>query len=338
MAHVITALRPGWAVPGGVVSIEGVHLPVPADGPPHVLVGAADAHVSSASNRNLRIVVPPDVEGGELAVRIDELPGETIYLQVAHVLAAGVHQVDNPAFGADGFLYCTMSGSRSTKAAVPLYRVSDAGTREPVAVDIANPTSMAVGPDGRLYISSRFDGSVHRLMEDGHAEMYATELGTATGLAFGVDGTLFVGDRSGSILRVSPDRQVETYAAIPASVAAFHMAMGPDQCLYVAAPTLSTHDVIYRITKDRLVDEVSGGFGRPQGIAFDSSGSLYVVDALAGATGLYRVDVSNAKAEPELVVSAPSLVGVAFDPKGGLILSSPNTVWRLDCSLKPFQP
>ena len=50
------------------------------------------------------------------------------------------------------------------------------------------------------------------------------------GLALAADGTLFVGDRSGSILRVSPDKQVETFASLPPSVAAFHLAFGPDEC------------------------------------------------------------------------------------------------------------
>ena len=337
MPHVISALRPSWAVPGGPVSIEGVHLPVPADGPPHVLVGAADAHVASASHRVLRIVVPPDSEGGTLAVRIDELPGETLYLQVARVLVSGVHQVDSPVFGPDHRLYCTMSGGRGTKASVPLYRIGADGAREPIAVDISNPTSLAVGPDGRLYVSSRFDGHVYRLQDDDRAEIYATELGTATGLAFGSDGSLFVGDRSGTILRVTPDRHVETFATIPASVAAFHLAMGPDDVLYVSAPTLATHDALYKITADRLVDVVYSGFGRPQGLAFDSTGALYVVDALAGKAALYRLDVSAARPVAELVLTAPTLVGVAFDPAGGLILASSDTVWRLDCPLKPLR-
>lgn len=353
MPHVISGLRPGWAVPGAPVAIEGVHLPVPSGGPPHVLVGSSDAHVLSASHRALRVVVPPDGETGTVAVRIDELPGETIYLEVARPLATGVHQVDSPAFGADRLLYCTMSGGRDSKAAVPLFRIHADGAREPIAADIANPTSLALGPDGLLYVSSRFDGTVHRLLGDDRAELFATGLGTATGLAFDAEGYLFVGDRAGSILRVSPDRQVETYATIPASVAAFHLAMGPDNCLYVAAPTLATHDAIYRITRDRLVDVVYNGFGRPQGLAFDATGMLYVVEALAGAAGLYRLDVSNgvpglqtggeAPDAPglkpqgsELVLSAATLIGVCFDPDGGLLVASAETVWRLDCPLQPF--
>jgi sugar lactone lactonase YvrE len=327
-------LRPAWAVPGARVSLEGIHLPVPADGPPHVLVGTHDAHVVAASPTCVRIIVPEEARGSS-AIRIDELPGETVYLEVAAPLITGIHQVDSPAFDRQGRLYCTMSGSRGTHAPVPLFRVMRDGVREPIAVEIANPTALAWGPEGYLYVSSRFDGQVYRLGPDDHAELYATELGVATGLAFNRDGDLFVGDRSGTILRISADRQVETFATIPSSVAAFHLAFGPDGCLYVAAPTLSTHDPIYRITPDRLIDELHAGFGRPQGLAFDSTGALYVVEALAGQGGLYRLDVTKTKLQPELVLAAPSLVGVAFAPDEGLVVCSNDTVWRLDCQLTP---
>jgi len=318
------------------VLVTGVHLPLPADGPPHVLIGADDAHVVAASTESLRVIVPPGATGGTTALRVDELPGETVYLEVARALATGVHLVDSPAFGADGRLYVTQSGDRTTKIDVPLYRIAPDGSREPVSIEIGNPTSLASGPDGALYISSRFEGHVYRLGADGRTEVFATELGVPTGLAFASDGRLFVGDRSGSILSVTPDRRVETFATLPASVAAFHLAFGPDECLYVTAPTLSTHDPVYRITPDRLVDVVYDGFGRPQGLAFDSTGALYIAEALAGAAGLYRLDVSGERASADLVVAAPMLIGVAFDPRGGLVLASNDTVWRFDNDLKPF--
>jgi sugar lactone lactonase YvrE len=332
----LTVIDPPWALPGARVSITGPHLPLPASGPPHVLIGAADARVVAASPRAIRVVVPTDVEGGTLAVRVDELPGEPAFLEVARLLTTGVHQVDSPAFDRQGRLYVTQSGGRDAKVPVPLYRVGPDGAREPLAVEIANATSLALGPDGALYVSSRFDGHVHRLTPDDRAELYVTEVGVPTGLAFAPDGTLFIGDRSGSILRVSQDRHVETFASLPASVAAFHLAYGPDHCLYVTAPTLSTHDALYRITPNRLVDVVSEAFGRPQGLAFDSSGALYVVDALSGAAGLFRLDVSQPHPTPTCVLSALALVGVAFDPAGGIVLASNDTIWKLDVALRPM--
>ncbi len=324
-------------MPGGPVVVSGVHLPLGADGPPHVLVGPHDARVVAASRQSLRLLVPAASEGGTTSIRIDELPGETAYIEVARVLARGVHQVDSPAFDRLGRLYATHSGGREVKAAAPLFRVGADGTRDPLPVEIANPTAIASAPDGALFVSSRFDGHVYKVGPDDRAELYASELGVPTGLAVAADGALYVGDRSGSILRISPDRKVETFASLPPSVAAFHLAFGPQGVLYVTAPTLASHDPVYRITPDRLVDVLVDGLGRPQGLAFDATGTLYVVDALAGSAGLYRVDVAAARPELEFVLSAPALVGLAFDPAGGVVLASNDTLWRLEVGIKPWE-
>jgi sugar lactone lactonase YvrE len=329
-------IEPAWVVPGARLAISGAHFPLPPEGPPHVLIGTSDARVVAASPRSIRVVVPSDIPGGLATVRVDEVSGDAGQVEIARVFATDVHQVDSPVFDRDGRLYVTQSGGRDSKVPVPLFRLARDGAREPLAVEVANPTSLALAPDGTLFVSSRFDGHVYRLTAEDRAELYVTEVGVPTGLAFAPDGTLFIGDRSGSILRVSPDRQVDTFATLPASVAAFHLAYGPDGCLYVTAPTLSTHDPVYRITSDRLVTVVTEDFGRPQGLAFDSTGALFVVDALAGAAGLYKLDVSGQSAPvPQLMLGAVSLIGVAFDPAGGLILASNDTIWKLDVPLKP---
>lgn len=331
---VLSTIRPKGAVPGGRVRLLGARLPVPQENPPQVTIGGVAARVVSASSGSISVIVP-DVSGGPLPVRVAEVPSDSLVLDVATVVTTGVHQVDSPLCGRDGTLYLTHSGSRDTKAPVPLYRIRPGGVREPIAVEIGNPTSMALGPDGAIYVSSRFDGQVYRLMPDDRAELFATDLGVATGLACAPDGSLYVGDRTGTILRVSAGqsgesaRHVEAFATIPASVAAFHLAMGPDGCLYVTGPTLASHDVVYRVTPEREVQVVCGGFGRPQGLAFNGSGVLFVVDALAGGAGLYRVDVREARPVPELVIAASHLVGVAFDPQGGMLLASSDTVWRI---------
>jgi sugar lactone lactonase YvrE len=297
-----------------------------------------DALVVAASPNSIRFVVPPDAEGGSMPVRIDELPGETAFLEVGRPVAAGLHQVDSPLFDREGRLYATESGERGSRPSVPLHRFALDSTRTSLAVDVGNPTSLALGPDGLVYVSSRFDGHVYRLAADDSVELFASELGVATGLAFSAAGDLYVGDRSGTIFRVTPDGHAEEFATLPSSIAAFHLAFGPEDRLYVTGPTLASHDAIYSISSDRLVDVVSERFGRPQGIAFDASGLLYVVEALAGAAGLYRLDVSKAGSEPELLLSASSLVGVALDPAGGVVLASNDTLWRLAATVKPWGP
>jgi sugar lactone lactonase YvrE len=189
-----------------------------------------------------------------------------------------------------------------------------------------NPTSMTFDVYGNLYVSSRFEGCVYRVRPDGTHETFATDLGIACGLAFSPEGTLFVGDRSGTIFRVDGDGQAATFASLPPSVAAFHLAYGPDAALYVTGPTLSSYDALYRIAPDGTVTTRYARFGRPQGIAFDPSGTLFVVEALAGSSGVYRVPASGA---PELVLSGPGLVGVAFDRAGSMAVASNDTAYQL---------
>ena len=260
-----------------------------------------------------------------------------MFVEIGAPLVTGVHQVDSPAYDRHGNLYVTFSGSRGQQAPVAIFIVRPDGTREPFVTDLPNPTSLAFGPDGRLYVSSRFDGSVYRVEPDGRAALHASDLGVACGLAFGADGTLYVGDRSGSILRVEDHARARVFASLPASVAAFHLAFGPDGFLYATGPTLGTHDAVYRISPEGEVSPWVSGLGRPQGLAFDSAGNLFVVDALAGSSGLYRVR-REAPHAPELMLSGGALIGLAFDPHGGLALAASEVVYRLAVGIRGLLP
>lgn len=306
---------------GGPFAVEGPDLPA-------VRIGDQRARVVFGSPSTLGVLVPRGLEGGRTTVRIEGVAGETAFLECGALLATGLHQVDNPVFDREGNLYVTYSGSRGQEVPVSIFRVRPNGTRETFVSGIVNPTSMAFDGDGNLYVSSRFDGAVYRLRQDGSVETVATDLGVACGLAFAEDGSLFVGDRSGTVWVVGRNGSATTFASLPASVAAFHLAYGrEDRALYVTAPTLSAYDHLYRIDATGRVEIVNSGFGRPQGIAFDARGRLYVVDALAGSGGVYRMTSGGT---PELAVAGVGLVGVAFDGARGLVVSSNDTVYRLN--------
>ena len=142
------------------------------------------------------------------------------------------------------------------------------------------------------------------------------DCGVPCGLAFAPDGALLIGDRSGSILRARAGGKAVAVAAVPASVAAFHLAMGPDGFLYVAAPTMSARDHIYRVSLDGEVEIAWSGFGRPQGLAIGPDSALYVAEALAGGSGVYRLALERGSS-PRRVLSGVGLVGLSFDPGGG---------------------
>lgn len=321
----ITSVRPLRAAEGGRITIDGDGFEV--DPPPAVTVGDAPARVVFASPSRLVIQLPPDADPGQVAIRLDSLPGESLYISVASSWATGLHQVDNPVFDAAGHLFVTYSGSRGQESPVSIFRVTPAGTREPFASRIVNATSMALGPDGALYVSSRFEGAVYRIGEDGTPEQVASELGVACGIAFDADGWMYVGDRSGTIFRVR-DGRATSFASIPSSIAAFHLAMSPEQELFVSAPTLAPYDHVFRIGRTGDVQTLPQTFGRPQGLAFSPEGELHVIDALAGASGLFRV--RDDKSPAAQVVTGAALVGVAFGPSGELVVASNDTAYRFD--------
>jgi sugar lactone lactonase YvrE len=322
----VTAVHPLRAIEGGRITIEGSGFPVEDSSPPAVRVGDAPARVVFASPRRLDVVVPAGLEGGSATVRVAGVPGETPIIEVAAPFATGLHQVDNPVFDRDGNLYVTYSGTRGQQVPVSIFRVRPNGTRETFSSGIVNPTSMAIDPEGRLYVSSRFEGTVYRVAADGSIESFANDLGVACGLAFASDGTLFVGDRSGTIFRIDRQGHATTFATLPGSVAAFHLAFGADETLYVTGPTLSSYDSLYQIDASGHVTTRYDRFGRPQGVAIDRHGVLHVIEALAGVSGLYMVPATG---EPQLVLAGPGLVGIAFDPAGGLVVTSNDTAFRL---------
>ena len=295
----------------------------PTDALPVVRVGGQPAMVAFVSPTRLVVLVPSEVEGHDVPLEIENDGATRVEVGVAW--AAGLHQVDNPAFDSEGRLYVTYSGPRGQEAPVSVFRVATPGAREPFVSGIINATSLAFGPDRQLYVSSRFDGAVYRVDGDGTHTQVASELGVACGLAFDDDGWMYVGDRSGTIFRVR-DGSVTPFATLPPSVAAFHLAMSPWGELFVSAPTLGTYDHVYRIGRSGDVRTLPHVMGRPQGLAFSPDGLLHVTDALAGAGGLYRF--RDPDGEPELVVSGNGLVGVAFGPDGELSVATNDTAYR----------
>ncbi len=321
---ILSSLRPGLAIEGARVSIFGSGFPTETPNLPGVTIDGIAARVVFASPSRFDVLVPAVRVEGPAAVQVVGVEGEGT-LGVGVAIATGLHQVDSPVVDQDGNLYVTYSGTRGQQLPVSVFRVGANGTRETYSSGIVNPTSMAMDDEGRLLVSSRFEGTVYRVTADGTAEVFATDLGVACGLASAPDGTLFVGDRSGNIFAVDRTGRATRFATLPPSVAAYHLALGRD-ALFVTAPTLAPNDAVYRVGLDGRIDVLTREFGRPQGLAVAPDGTLYVVEALAGASGLYRLTDDGVA---RLVVAAPGLIGVAFDRHGGLIVCSNDTAYRL---------
>jgi hypothetical protein len=80
-----------------------------------VTIGGASARLTSASSTALTAVVPAGLDGGHTSIRIDEVAGETAYVEIGAPLATGLHQVDSPAIDTAGNVFVTFSGSRGSR-------------------------------------------------------------------------------------------------------------------------------------------------------------------------------------------------------------------------------
>src|SRR5271167_3975715 len=182
-----------------------------------------------------------------------------------------------------------------------------------------------------LYASSRHDGVVYQISPGGNLSVYVEGMGVATGVVFDADGNLYVGDRSGTVFKISRERQIYVFATLEPSIAAYHLAFGPDGYLYVAGPTTSSFDAIQRISSDGHVDVFYRGLGRPQGMAFDTKGNLYAAASLEGRRGIVRI---SPDAKAELFLSGPAIVGLAFAPSKAMILATNNSIYRVDVGIQ----
>jgi sugar lactone lactonase YvrE len=202
-----------------------------------------------------------------------------------------------------------------------------------------NATSLVFDHEGMLYISSRFDGIVYQATPNGNMSVYVEGMGVATGIAFDDEDNLYVGDRSGTIFKISTNRQIYVFATLEPSISAYHLAFGPDRYLYVSGPTTSSFDSVYRISHEGSVETFYRGLGRPQGMAFDTEGRLYIAASVAGRKGVVRItqDEKAQDRKAELFISGPGIVGLAFTPSQAIVVSTTNALYRIDVGIKGAQ-
>lgn len=322
----ITQVHPIAALPGGEIHVLGSALAPVAGHLPVAMLGELAAGILLSREQRLVLRVPDESIPGLLRVLRNGAQSNSVPVDVAMLLATGVHQVANPAVDASGNIYATFSGSRGQETPVSVFRITPSGEAAPFVTGILNATGLAVGPDGYLYVSSRNDGTIHRVSPEGAVSTYAEGMGTATGICFDGAGNLYVGDRSGTIFKIAPDRQIFVFATLEPSISAYHLAFGQDERLFVVGPTTSSYDALYAIAQDGTADVLYRGLGRPQGIALDVAGNIYIAASLQGRRGIVQISIDGA---PELVAAGSGIAGLAFLPGGDAVVATANALFTL---------
>ncbi|HEX2016283.1 MAG TPA: hypothetical protein VGN69_06275 [Solirubrobacteraceae bacterium] len=159
------------------------------------------------------------------------------------------------------------------------------------AASFNNPTGVAVGPDGNIYVADYENGLLRKVTPDGMVsnatpgQFYSHP----RDLAFAADGTIYISEEIGNqIRRVTPDGHVSVFASNVAKP--WGLAVDGAGNVYVNETGLQH---ILRFSPDGSHREVFSGsgnygvgdgsartaqFGRLAGMAIDTQGYLYVTD------------------------------------------------------------
>ena len=327
----IDTIDPAAALPLGEVELIGANLGPYTFGPPAVLVDGHSAHVLMSRAGRLSLRVPAEARTGPVEVRNPSGASNSAPLRVARQLAAELHPVTSPAVSRSGMIYATISGPRGKQTPVSVVRISPDGRGTPFVSGILNPTGLVFNGDGDLFVTSRAEGNVYRIDAAGESTVYAEGMGVATGCVFDREGNLFVGDRSGTIFKINPQRQIFVHATLEPSVAAYHMAVDAEGRLFVAAPALSSNEAIWAVEPNGDTRAWFRGLGRPQGLALSREGDVYVAACLHGRRGIVRV---THQGKASLALSGINLVGIAFSPLGTAVLATHDAVYDVDLGVE----
>ena len=331
-------LVPRAAIPGGTLALHGTHL-LSAQQPsghaalPYATFGETTASLDMVRDRQVIVRVPEGAIASELTLHRDGQSSNVVHANVGVPMAEGLHVISNPAVDADGNLFAMVSGPRGESVPVSIFRIDRDLQVRPFVRDMMNVSALAFDRAGYLYASSRSEGTVYRISAEGVGAVttFAEGMGIATGLAFDAAGNLFVGDRSGTIFKISPDKEIFVFATLEPSVAAYHLAFREDGTLLVTAPTTSSNQSIFAIDSHGNTTEFYRGLRRPQGMAFDFDGSLYVAASLHGQRGIVRIDRDR---HAELVLSGNDLVGLCFLEDGCAALATNSTLFHIDLGIQ----
>jgi len=325
----ILSVNPPYALPEGEVIIECEGFEVNLDGGYGCFFDGQRARLVGASASRIIAIVPENFDTTNVEIYLESGGdrSESANITVGKKLAEDLHIVANPAVDPkDDSIIVTRSGSRGQQLPVTLFRLEPDGYLEEMSADLMNPTGLAFDPTGQLFATNRADGEVCKITKSEEVVPYASELGIATGIAFDKNGVMYIGDRSGTVYRVSGFGIPEPFATLEPSVSAYHLAFDASGNLCVAAPGLSSFDSIFVIDKEGSKSEFYRGLGRPQGLAFDREGNLYVAACLRGRRGIVKM---TADRRAEIFVAGMNVIGLCFNRNGDLIAATNEAVYSL---------
>lgn len=331
----IISVEPKFAIPGGEIAITCEGFAIEPRTPDGVYIEGMQCRIVAASVERILALVPDEIAGTNPDIHLESYGAVSnkIPFTVGKKLVGDMHIVANPAVDpSDDAIILTRSGGRGQHLPATLYRLEPDGYLDELPDPVLNPTGIAFDDKGQMFVTNRAQGEVYSVGRDGTATVYATGLGIATGIAFDANGLMYVGDRAGTIFRVREFASIEMFTVMEPSVAAFHMAFGPDGRLYLTSPGLASYDAVHAVDNEGFDVKFFRGLGRPQGLAFDKQGNLYVAACYRGHHGIVRISDDGSTATH--LVAGNSIVGLCFTRKGEMIVATGDSVYSIPCDIE----
>ena len=174
------------------------------------------------------------------------------------------------------------------------------------------PPVFAFDSTGQMFVSSRMDGDVYRITPFKEAVAFARNLGDPNRHRFRQSSdTMYVGDRTGTIYKVNGIGEETAWAQLEPSVSAYHLAVGPDEALYVTGPRLAVLTPSSRVGPDGVSRCVLQGIGPAAGTRRLTAPEIFVWLPRFAVDGELCASRRMDK-DAEMLVAGMNLVGLAL--------------------------
>ena len=296
----ISEVSPQAAIPGGEFQIRGKGLAA-CGSPARHASATLPAPVVIGSDSLVIVRVPEGASRGELVVGTGRQRQRAVDLRHRHP------DRRQPASGgqprgrqARQHLRHLQRIARAEDAGVGLQDRPSTSVASRFVTDLMNATGLAFDARRRaLRLQPPRRHGVSGVASAATCRVYVEGMGVATGIVFDRDENLYVGDRSGTIFKISraaPDLRVRHAGAV-ASPPIIWPSGRTDICTSPVPPLrASMRCIAFRTAGD--VEVFYRGLGRPQGMAFDVDGNLYVAASLGGRRGVVRITPDEGGAVP----------------------------------------
>ncbi len=284
--------------------------------------------IEAASTNKIVAHIPEKLSNDDVYIIQDGIKSNIFKFHISPLIASILHNVDNPAITKDGKIFATFSGSKGQITPASIFAIDKSSHKVPFISGIINATSLLIGRDGFLYISSRYDGKVYKSELSGEYKLFSQGLGEAFGMAMDSSGNLFVGDRTGSIFKIDKTGRADIFASLPASNIAYHLSIDSNDELFVTVPMQIGENVIYNISPEGKISEFHSDMMEFHGVAVDANDNIFVAVTNRDKGAIHMINRKTK--ENRKIVSGEEIVGLAFDAEGNIYFSTFSRIYFLD--------